>query len=103
MRVELEDKINSVPALIPLIRHRVVRRLVLELEAEHAVELHRAIEIAHPHTDVVDRGNVDALQFSSLKPMALTILLHFACSAARKPAYSCGVPGEATPLTLANC
>ena len=79
-----------------------VRRLVLELEAEHAVELHRAIEIAHAYADVVDCRDVDALQFSSLKPIAFTILPHFVCSDSTYRAYSCGEEGEATPPTLAN-
>src|SRR5688572_31629402 len=35
--------------------------------------------------------------------MALTTLLHFACSRSRNAAYSCGVPGEASPPTLAYC
>src|SRR5258708_32258016 len=35
--------------------------------------------------------------------MAVTTCLPSACSPARKLAYSCGVPGEATPPTLANC
>jgi len=38
-----------------------------------------------------------------LKPIACTILAHFACSVARNAAYSSGVEGEATPLTLAYC
>src|SRR5579859_1036875 len=83
-------------------RDRVVRRLVLELEAEHAVELHGALEIAHAHADVVDRGDVDALQFSSLKPIALTILPHLACSLSTNCVYSCGELGDATPPTFAN-
>src|SRR6266705_634714 len=39
----------------------------------------------------------------SLKPIALMIALHLACSSERKAAYSCGVDGKAMPLTLENC
>src|SRR6478736_1957445 len=101
--VRVKDEIQLDAVRVFHHRDGVIGSLVLELEAEHGVELHRAIEILHAHADVVDRRDVNALQFSSLKPIAWTILLHFACSAARNFAYSCGVLGAATPLTLANC
>src|SRR5258706_4065348 len=101
--VGVEDEVELDAVAIAHHRHCVVGSLVLELEAEHAVELHGAIKIAHAHADMVHRGDIDAFQFSSLKPMALTILPHFACSLSTNCAYSCGELGDATPPTLANC
>src|SRR5205085_8114552 len=101
--VGVEDEVQLDAVGVLHHRHGVVGGLVLELEAEHGVELHRAIEILHAHADVVDRRDVDAFQFSSLKPIAFTILPHFACSDSTYCAYSCGELGAATPPTLANC